>query len=51
MTGDLSEGGKTVAWIVYNKITTVTLSAGKSLAFGYDAGGNRIRKESTASGH
>jgi YD repeat-containing protein len=49
MTQGKSEGGKTVTWNVYNKITAVALSAGKSLAFGYDAGGNRIRKESTVS--
>ncbi len=51
MTQDKSEGGKTVTWNVYNKITTVSMSSGtKTLAFGYDAGGNRVRKESTASG-
>ncbi len=50
MTGDVSEGGKTVTWNVYNKITNVSMSSGtKTLAFGYDAGGNRVRKESKAS--
>jgi RHS repeat-associated protein len=50
MITDVSEGGKTVTWNVYNKITAVSMSSGtKTLAFGYDANGNRVRKESTAS--
>jgi hypothetical protein len=50
MTRDYSEGGKFVTWNVYNKITNVSMSSGtKPLAFGYDAGGNRVRKESKAS--
>lgn len=53
LIGDLSESGKTVAWNVYNKITGVSLNGGATtLSFGYDAAGNRVRKEKeiTASG-
>jgi RHS repeat-associated protein len=50
MTRDYSEGGKSVTWNVYNKITNVSINNGaQTLAFGYDASGNRVRKESTAS--
>lgn len=51
MITDLSEGGKAVTWNVYNKITAVSMSSGtKTLAFGYDAMGNRVRKEYTTGG-
>jgi RHS repeat-associated protein len=48
---DLSEGDKTITWNVYNKITNVAITTpARSLAYGYDASGNRVRKESTTGG-
>jgi RHS repeat-associated protein len=41
---DTKEGITNISWTVYGKIETITKANGQTIAYSYDAGGNRISK-------
>jgi RHS repeat-associated protein len=44
LVSDVSEGISNITWTMYGKIATITKSNGISIAYTYDAAGNRISK-------
>lgn len=47
MTGDVSGNIQNITWTVYGKIATITKTDGTTVAYSYDAAGNRISKTVT----
>jgi RHS repeat-associated protein len=50
MTGDVSGNIQNITWTVYGKIATITKTDGTTVAYSYDAAGNRISKTVTQGG-